>query len=872
MSKKNNANIAHQHHANCCGNSTLAAGLPIEEKKYLDPVCGMHVIKDSEKTARFQGVAYYFCSTSCMQKFAVAPENYVKAKRVIGTGKIPAVISPSINAEAMQHDPQGAHKDPVCGMNVNENSPHQITHDGTRYYFCCASCLKKFEKDPISWLDPSQRPAPKEVAKDTIFMCPMDPEIEQVGPGICPICGMALEPKEATASEDNSELDDMRRRFKLSLLFSVPLLAISMGDMLPGISIHNLIGMSLFNWLQCALATPVVFWLGLPFFERALASFKSGHLNMFSLIGVGTGSSYIFSIVALLLPDLLPPAFKMHGMAPLYFEASAVIISLVLLGQVLELRARSQTNLALKALLGLTPSTAIRIEKDGTEKEIAAADISVGDILRIRPGAHIPVDGRVHEGHSYVDEAMLTGEPVAAEKQCNDVLHAGSINQQGSLSMLAEKIGKDTLLAHIISMVNQASRSRAPIQKLADKVAGWFVPAVIAIAVIAFGLWAWFSPTPALANGLMAAVSVLIIACPCALGLATPMSITAGMGRGANEGVLIKDAEALELLEKIDTLVLDKTGTLTEGKPSVQQCIAMNGENEREVMSIALAIEQHSEHPLAASIVNYIQNNDDLRQQASVPVSQFKAISGRGVQATVAGETFLLGNPALLTDAGIDFSLLQTQITALQEIGQTVMLMANTQRVLALFAVSDKIKTNSLSAVQQLQRQGIRVILLTGDNLPAAQAVAKQLHIDEVHADVLPADKFQFIQELQTQGRLVAMAGDGINDAPALAQANVGIAMGTGADIAMHSAHVVLVKGDLRGIAKARALSVVTMKNIRQNLFFAFAYNFVGVPIAAGVLYPWFGILLSPMIASAAMSLSSVSVISNALRLRTAKL
>ncbi len=593
---------------------------------------------------------------------------------------------------------------------------------------------------------------------------------------------------------------------------------------------------------------------------------------MFSLIGVGTGSAYLFSVFALLLPDVLPPAFKMHGMAPMYFEASAVIISLVLLGQVLELRARSQTNLALKALLGLTPSTAIRIEKDGVEKDIALADIVVGDILRIKPGAHIPVDGRVHEGHSYVDEAMLTGEPVAIEKKSNDALHAGSINQQGSLTMLAEKIGKDTLLAHIIAMVNQASRSRAPIQKLADRVAAWFVPTVIAVAAIAFAMWAWLGPTPTLANGLMAAVSVLIIACPCALGLATPMSITAGMGRGATEGVLIKNAEALELLEKIDTLVLDKTGTLTEGKPSVQQCIVMTGESEHRLMSIAMSIEHRSEHPLATAIFNYIRDRYDLEQQASLAISDFKAIIGKGVQATVAGETILIGNPALIAEAGIDFSKLHDQITSLQASGQTVILMANNLRVLALFGVSDKIKESSFSAVKQLQEQGIRLILLTGDNLSTAQAIAQQLHISEVHADVLPADKFQFVQTLQQQGRLVAMAGDGINDAPALAQANVGIAMGTGTDIAMHSAHVVLVKGDLRGIAKARALSVATMKNIRQNLFFAFAYNFIGVPVAAGILYPWFGILLSPMIASAAMSLSSVSVISNALRLRAAKL
>ena len=527
----------HQHGGSCCGHKHDEQPAAAQEKKYTDPVCGMHVSKNPEKTARFQGTAYYFCSTSCVSKFNAAPENYVKAKKVIGLGSVNAA-----STDAMQSDAQGEHKDPVCGMRVNGQSQHQFVHDGQSYYFCCNACLEKFRKDPAAWLDPAKRPAPKPVAKDAIFTCPMHLEIEQVGPGTCPLCGMALEPKEASAEEDTSELDDMSRRFKFSLVLSLPLLIMTMGDMLPGVSFHGLLGMTVFNWLQFFLATPVVLWAGLPFFERALASFKTMHLNMFSLIGVGTAAAYLFSLVALLLPDILPAAFKMGGMAPLYFEAAAVIISLVLLGQVLELRARSQTNAAIKALLGLTPATAIRIAADGSEKEIALDEVQTGDNLRVKPGAHIPVDGVVLDGHSNVDEAMLTGEPLPVSKQAGDKVSAGTVNQQGSFSMRAERIGKDTLLASIINLVNQAGRSRAPIQKLADQVSGWFVPGVIAIAVLAFVIWAVWGPAPGMANGLMAAVSVLIIACPCALGLATPISVTVGIGRGAHDGVLIKDA------------------------------------------------------------------------------------------------------------------------------------------------------------------------------------------------------------------------------------------------------------------------------------------------------------------------------------------
>ncbi|PXX43200.1 heavy metal translocating P-type ATPase [Undibacterium pigrum] len=850
----------HQHGGSCCGHKHEAQATTIEEKKYTDPVCGMQVSKNTEKTARFQGVAYYFCSTSCVSKFTAAPENYVKAKKVIGLGKV--------NNNVMQSDADGEHKDPVCGMRVNGQSPHQFIHAGQSYYFCCKACLDKFSKDPVAWLDPAKRPAPKPVAKDAIFTCPMHLEIEQVGPGTCPLCGMALEPKEASAEEDTSELDDMWRRFKFSLALSLPLLIMTMGDMLPGVSFHSILGMTAFNWLQFILATPVVLWAGLPFFERALASFKTRHLNMFSLIGVGTAAAYLFSLVALLLPGVLPVAFKMDGMAPLYFEAAAVIICLVLLGQVLELRARSQTNAAIKALLGLTPATAIRIAADGSEAEIALDAVQTGDSLRVKPGAHIPVDGVVLDGHSNVDEAMLTGEALPVSKQAGDKVSAGTINQQGSFSMRAERIGKDTLLASIINLVNQAGRSRAPIQKLADQVSGWFVPGVIAAAVLAFVAWAVWGPAPGMANGLMAAVSVLIIACPCALGLATPISVTVGIGRGARDGVLIKDAEALERLEKIDTLLIDKTGTLTEGKPSLQSFSVATGESETDLLALAMALEQRSEHPVAHAIVSYAES----RGSKTADISNFTSITGKGVSAIFDGKTVLLGNPALLKGQAIDITGFAQQVTDLQTLGHTVMLMAVDQKAVALLSVADKIKSSSKEAIVQLQQQGMQVIVLTGDNAITAQAVARQLGLDDVRADLLPADKFRIVQELQAQGRVVAMAGDGINDAPALAQADVGIAMGSGTDIAMHSAHVVLVKGDLRGIVKARSLSQHAMKNIRQNLFFAFAYNFIGVPVAAGLLYPWFGILLSPMIASAAMSLSSVSVISNALRLRHAKL
>jgi Cu2+-exporting ATPase len=656
----------------------------------------------------------------------------------------------------------------------------------------------------------------------------------------------------------------MTRRFWVSVALALPLLVITMSEFVPGLNVHHLVSGEVFNWGQAVLATPVVLWGGWPFFVRAWASFKTWNLNMFSLIGIGTGAAYLFSLVGLLFPSLLPPAFKMNGMVPLYFEAAAVIVTLVLMGQVLELRARSQTNSAIKSLLALAPNTAVRVKADGGEEEVRLDDVQVGDILRVKPGTKVPVDGEVTEGRSNIDESMITGEPIPAQKHPGSKVSAGTVNQLGSFLLRAEKVGAETLLSQIVHMVNEASRSRAPIQKLADHVSGWFVPGVIAAAVIAFAVWAFIGPDPALANALVVAVSVLIIACPCALGLATPISIMVGIGRGAREGVLIKDAEALELMEKVDALVVDKTGTLTEGSPKVQQLVAAAGFNVADVLAHAAALEKMSEHPLAQAIVNYAQ----AQNSALPPVEQFESVTGKGVRGRIDGKQALLGNLRLMQESGVDGAPFEIEAQRLRELGQTVMFVAIDQRLAGLISVADPIKSTTLEAIGQLRASGLRIVVLTGDNATTAAAVAKQLGLDEVKAEVMPADKYKEVQALQKQGRIVAMAGDGVNDAPALAAANVGIAMGTGTDVAMNSARVVLVKGDLRGIAKARLLSQGTMKNIRQNLFFAFVYNFLGVPVAMGILYPFFGILLSPMIASAAMSLSSVSVIGNALRLR----
>ena len=756
--------------------------------------------------------------------------------------------------------------DPVCGMKAAANPEKSATHAGKTYYFCSTGCVTKFKADPLRYLAPVKK-APSAADLQAVYTCPMDPEVQQIGPGSCPKCGMALEPLIASAVEDTTELDDMQRRFWFSLILSLPLLIIAMSDMVGWNLVHEL-GHQTAGWIQAALSTPVVLWFGFPFLQRAAQSFKTNNLNMFSLIAIGVMAAWCFSLVSLLIPEVLPDAFKMHGMPPFYFEAAAVIVTLVLLGQVLELRARSRSNTAIRSLLALTPSNAIRISSAGQEQEITLAEVQIGDLLRVKPGTTIPVDGIVTEGNSTIDESFITGEALSVSKQTASAVIAGTMNQHGSFVMRAEKIGSDTLLAKIVELVNQASRSRAPIQKLADRVSGWFVPAVILAAVCAFIAWTVFGATQGMANGLVAAVSVLIIACPCALGLATPISIIVGIGRGAREGVLIKDAEGLELMKKVDVLVVDKTGTLTEGKPAVQQIIATASYARADVLVIAASLEKMSEHPLGAAIISHLKKQG----LPLLDVKNFSAVIGKGVRGEIDGLPVYLGNASLFNDAGIPIEALQAEAESLRAQGHTIMFVAIDGKLAGLISVSDPIKTTSVEAVRLLHADGVKIIMLTGDNHTTAQAVAKQLAIDEIHAEFLPADKHAFVKQLQQQGHVVAMAGDGMNDAPALAQAEVGIAMGTGTDVAMGSARIVLVKGDLRGIAKARQLSRMTMKNIRQNLFFAFAYNFIGVPIAAGVLYPWLGLLLSPMIASAAMSLSSVSVIANALRLRAIKI
>lgn len=697
-----------------------------------------------------------------------------------------------------------------------------------------------------------------------IHTCPMHPQIRQAGPGNCPICGMRLEPLMVGTGEDTSEFDDMSRRLLVSVALSVPLLILTMSEFAAGGNLPPWAGREWFNWAQGALGTPVVLWGGWPFFERAWVSFKTRNLNMYSLIGLGMAAAWSFSVVALLWPQLLPGAFKMDGVVPLYFEAAAAITTLVLLGQVLELRARSRTHAAVESLLALAPNTALRIQPDGSEQEVHLDQVQVGDILRVKPGGKIPVDGTIASGHSNIDESMITGEPTPAEKADGDRVTAGTVNQTGSFLMRADKVGADTLLSRIVRMVSDASRTRAPIQKLADQVSAWFVPAVIAIAVVAFIVWAEFGPPPSLAHGLVIAVSVLIIACPCALGLATPISITVGIGRGAQEGVLIKDAEALELMEKVNAIVIDKTGTLTEGRPRVQRVIGTAGFTSIEVLAYCAALEKLSEHPLAQAITTYA-----TEQAAPVlTVSDFNSLTGKGVRGQIQGKSVALGNLALMQLAGADIAPVAAAVADFRATGETVMFLAIDARLAGFVGVADPIKPTTRQAIIDLKEAGVHIVMVTGDNAATAAAVARQVGIEDVKAEVPPEDKYRQVQDLQRAGRIVAMAGDGVNDAPALAQANVGIAMGTGTDIAMNSARIVLVKGDLTGIVRARILSQKTMRNIRQNLFFAFIYNFIGVPVAAGVLYPTFGVVLSPMIASATMALSSVSVITNALRLR----
>ncbi len=766
--------------------------------------------------------------------------------------------------------------DPVCGMQVDPaKSQHRLEVDGGTVTFCCRPCLEKYSQDPERYRgghsccsEAAAEPVHAAAAEGATYTCPMDPEIVRDAPGACPICGMALEPMTVTLDEaENPELVDMGRRLRWCAAFSVPLLLIAMSDMLPGMPLQRAVPATALHVLQLLLATPVVLWGGRPFFERAWASLRNRSPNMFTLIGLGTGAAYLYSLAAVLSPGIFPDSARAaDGTIGVYFEAAAVIITLVLLGQVLELRARGRTQSALRELLDLAPKTALRIGEDGGENEVDLASVHPGDRLRVRPGEKVPVDGVVLEGTSSVDESMVTGEPIPVEKQAGDAVTGGTVNGTGGFVMRAERVGSETLLAQIVRMVSEAQRSRAPIQGLADKVAQVFVPAVVAAALLAFAVWLALGPEPRLAHAVVSAVAVLIIACPCALGLATPMSIMVGTGRGAQAGVLIKNAEALERLEKVDTLVVDKTGTLTAGRPELASVEPADGVAEEDLLRLAASLERASEHPLAAAVVAGAR----ARGIALSPVTGFASLTGQGVRGEVEGRRVELGNRRLFGD--LISEGWQERAEALRREGQTVVFVAADGTVAGLLGVADPIKETAAEALAGLRREGLRLVMLTGDSRTTAEAVARRLGIDEVVAEVLPAGKGDAVARLEREGRIVAMAGDGVNDAPALARAAVGIAMGTGTDVAMESAGITLVKGDLRGIARARRLSRATMRNIRQNLLFAFGYNALGVPIAAGVLYPVFGLLLSPMLASAAMTFSSVSVITNALRLRRAKL
>jgi len=802
-------------------------------------------------------------------------------------------------------EPKSANKhiDPVCGMTVQPDAKHHMEHDGQWYGFCCEGCLSQFSKDPDMYLSDKPRPEPVAIAgakyicpmcpgvesdgpdicskcgmalepetfvppeMHTDYICPMHSEVVEDKPGLCPICGMSLEVRTVVLQEDNPELDDMTRRFNISLIFTLPLFIIAMSEMVVGDAILGIVSAKTLQWLQLFLAAPVVLWAGWPFFERAVQSVQSWHLNMFTLIGLGVTVAWLYSLVAVLLPSLFPQSLlSAHGVIPVYFEAAGVIITLVLLGQVLELKARGQTNKAIHLLLGLSPSTARRVNDNGDEEDVSLDDVKVGDVLRVRPGEKVPVDGVLIEGSSSIDESLVTGEPIPAEKLAGDAVVGGTVNGNGTFIFKAQRVGGETLLSQIIQMVSEAQRSRAPIQRVADVVASWFVPIVVSISIITFFAWYFLSAEDALGLAVVNAVAVLIIACPCALGLATPMSIMVGMGRGASMGVLIKDAAILEAMEKVDTLVVDKTGTLTEGKPSVVGIQTLNGLNNDNVLLLAASLEKVSEHPLAEAVVRAASGRQLF------DVSDFEATSGKGVSGVVNKQTVLLGNLRFLEEKGIFVKDLIALQTAREQGGETPLYMAIAHQAAGVFSLKDEIKDSTPEAIRQLHDSGIKVVMLTGDQQGAAEHVAAQLGIDEYRAGVLPAEKAGVVKELQAAGHVVAMAGDGVNDAPALAQADVGIAMGNGSDIAIQSTGVVLVKGDLRGIVRAQKLSKATMRNIRQNLVFAFLYNSVGVPVAAGVLYPFLGVLLSPMLAAAAMSLSSVSVIGNALRLKSVRL
>jgi Cu+-exporting ATPase len=797
----------------------------------IDPVCGMTVDPTAPKggTFRYRDVDYHFCNPKCRAKFESDPEKYLSGR------KEPEKANVAASAW-------------ICPMDPEVRSDHPGP---------CPKCGMALEPETVA--PPSEK---------TEWVCPMHPEIVRDAPGACPICGMALEPRTVAAVEDNPELRDMKRRLLVSAVLTAPLLALAMTQMIPGNPIPRLVGMAALPWIQLTLATPVVLWGGWPFFERGWRSIVTRHLNMFTLIGLGNAVAYLFSLVATIVPNALPSEFHgAMGEAPLYYESAAVITTLVLLGQVLELRARSQTSRALRALLGLAPKTARAILDDGKEIDRPIAEVKVGDRLRVRPGERVPVDGTVVEGASSVDESMITGEPMPVAKREGERVTGATTNMTGSFVMRAERVGAETLLSQIVQMVGAAQRSRAPVQRLADTISGYFVPTVVIIAILTFVGWALFGPPPSLAHGLVNAVAVLIIACPCALGLATPMSIMVGVGRGATAGVLIKNAEALEVLRKVDTLVVDKTGTLTEGKPTVMTVVGLDTA-EDEALRIAAGLERASEHPIASAILHAAVE----RRTGVAEVRDFESLTGRGVVGTAQGVRVAFGNRRLLEELKIDGAAVEQRAEELRHTGQTVMFLVVGDRLAALIGVGDPVKPTTPHALQALRAEGIDVVMLTGDGKTTAAAVAKQLGIEHVEAEVLPAEKNEVVRRLRTEKHVVAMAGDGINDAPALAQADVGIAMGTGTDVAMESAGVTLVKGDLRAIVRALRLSRATMRNIRQNLFFAFAYNTLGIPLAAGLLYPFFGILLSPMIASAAMSLSSVSVITNALRLRNARL
>ncbi len=869
----------------------------------IDPICGMTV--DPAKAAGqydHKGTTYYFCGTSCLERFRADPDRAL-SKRPLNLITMPAPRKPL----PMMVQAATGEIDPVCGMTVQPaTAAGSYEYRGKTYYFCATRCLEKFRADSDYYLTPPgqriPKPTPAPAGGSVQYVCPMDPEVSETKPGACPVCGMALEPADVTVAstrteytcpmhpeivqadpgscsicgmaleprtvtmeEANPELVDMTRRFRQSVVLGLPILALMISEMMPSQPLQHFFSGRALVWFQFVLATPVVFWVGWPLFERAWASLVNHHLNMFSLIGLGTGAAYLYSVVATLAPGLFPDSFRGHGgELAVYFEPAVAIIALVLLGQVLELRARSRTSSALKALLGLAPKTARIVRADGREDDIPLDQVQVGDQLRVRPGEKIPVDGVVVNGTSAVDESMITGESIPVEKRAGQKVVGATVNGTGSFVMRAERVGRETLLSQIVRMVSEAQRTRAPIQRLADVVAGYFVPIVILVALITFVIWAIYGPEPRMAYALLNAVAVLIIACPCALGLATPMSIMVGTGRGATAGVLIRNAEALEILAKVDILVVDKTGTLTEGKPRLMTVAPLPDFSETDLLRLVAGLEQGSEHPLAAAIVSGVRDKGIVPAKAQ----DFRSLTGKGVTGTVEGRVVIVGTALFLNESNIETTALSAQAEPLRLEGQTVMFVAIDGKPAGLLGVADPVKASTPEAIELLHREGLRIVMLTGDSKTTAQAVARRLHIDDVHAEVLPEQKTAVIKQLQAEGHVVAMAGDGINDAPALAQAHVGIAMGTGTDVAMESAGVTLVKGDLRAIARARRLSRGTMRNIRQNLFFAFVYNTLGVPIAAGVLYPFVGVLLSPMLASAAMTFSSVSVIANALRLR----